>query len=103
MAMGRGILHGHEKSTGAEEITKWKLKCIDFVALQAAYLRLYIDSFGSIYKSQLDKYIPFAFSPKFDVHSKLEWKKFSQNFEPILSSLRYYLSTITDLHNKNNF
>ena len=86
--MGRHVLHGHDKDSGEEETTVWKVKCVDFIALQAAYLRLYIDSFGRLYKSQLDRYIPLAFQPSFEVHSKREWRHLSQNLEPVLSSLR---------------
>lgn len=86
--MGRGVLHGHDKNVADAEVTRWKTKCVDFIALQAAYLRLYIDSFGKLYKSQLDKFIPLAFPPTFEVHSKREWRHLSQNFEPVLSSLR---------------
>jgi hypothetical protein len=90
-SLGRGLLHGDIASTGGELLTKWELKTVDFTAMQAAYQKLYIESFGKIYNTQLDKYIPIAFPPTFEVQTKNEWKKFSSQLEPVYTSLRNWM------------
>ena len=65
-SLGRGAIHGHDGNTGDEGITVWKIKTIDFIALQQAYLKLYIDSFGDLYNRQLKKHIPLSFPPTFE-------------------------------------
>lgn len=72
-------------------MTSWELKLVDFIALQAAYLKLYLDSFGKLYTNQLEKHVPMAFPPNFTVHSKPEWVHLAHNFEPIYSSLRNWM------------
>ena len=92
-SLGRSLLHGDTESTGNKPITIWKVRCADFVALQAAYLRLYIDSFGALYNQQLTKHIPMAFAPSFEVHSKPKWRKFADSFEPVYTSVRNWMFT----------
>ena len=92
-SLGRGLLHGDSSSTGEKQITVWKLRNADFVAMQAAYLKLYIDSFGEIYNQQLNHYIPMAFPPNFEVHAKPEWRHLSKTFEPIYTSIRNWMFT----------
>lgn len=92
-SLGRGLLHGDISSTGSTLLTKWELKTVDFIALQAAFQKLYIDSFGKIYNTQLDKYIPIAFPPTFEVQTKNEWKFFSNQLEPVYTSLRNWMFT----------
>jgi hypothetical protein len=69
-SLGRGLLHGDSETTGDKHLTIWKVKNIDFIALQGAYMKLYTDSFGAMYTKQLNKYIPQAFSPNFEVNAK---------------------------------
>ena len=92
-SLGRGVLHGHDGNVGDEITTVWKVKAIDFIALQQAYLKLYMDSFGEIYNKQLDKYIPMSFPPTFKVHSKLEWQHIARGnqLEPVYTSLRNWM------------
>jgi len=92
-SLGRGLLHGDTGSTGNSAITTWTLKPQDFVALQAAYLKLYMDSFGNLYNEQLDKYVPMAFPPSFEVQAKAEWRHLSGAFEPVYTSLRNWMFT----------
>ena len=91
--LGRGLLHGDTASTGDKPLTKWGIKCVDFVAMQATYLKLYIGSFGMKYNQQLDKYIPLSFPPELDIHMKREWKDMVKptDFEPIYTSLRNWM------------
>lgn len=92
-SLGRGLLHGDSRGTGIEDIPPFSLKTNDFIALQAAYLRLYIDSFGKKYNEQLDKYIPLAFSPGFKVYAKPQWKELAMQLEPVYTSLRNWMFT----------
>ena len=92
-SLGRALLHGDTAYTSDKPITSWNLKCTDFVALQGAYLKLYIKSFGAAYNKQLDHYIPMAFPPKFEVNAKQEWKHLSNNFEPVYTSIRNWMYT----------
>lgn len=92
-SLGRGLLHGDTGTTGSLPITVWELRNNDFVALQGAYLKLYIDSFGAEYTKQLNKYIPLAFPPSFEVHSKKQWRHLSHTFEPVYTSLRNWMFT----------
>jgi hypothetical protein len=92
-SLGRNILHADTSSTGDKFLTLWRVRCMDFVALQAAYLKLYTDSFGKVYTTQLNTYIPLAFAPSFDVVSKSKWKKFSNLLEPVYTSLRNWMFT----------
>jgi len=90
--LGRGVLHGHDQNVGESETTElWKLKCVDFIALQAAFLRLYMDSFGKMYNKQLETYIPMSFPPSFDVYAKKEWTHLAPKFEPVYTSLRNWM------------
>ena len=68
-SLGRGLLHGDSETTGNKPLTLWKVKSIDFIALQGAYLKLYTESFGAIYTQQLNEFIPMAFQPTFEVRS----------------------------------
>ena len=81
------------KNVGDEEVTLWKVKPIDLTALQAAFLRLYMDSVGRVYNTQLNTHIPVAFTPSFKVHSKQEWAHLATNFEPVYTSLRNWMFT----------
>lgn len=90
-SLGRGLLHGDTESTGDTPLTVWKLKSVDFVALQGAYMKLYIKSYGAIYTSQLNNFIPMAFQPDFDVQATPEWKHLAGTVEPVYSSLRNWM------------
>lgn len=92
-SLGRGLLHGDASSSGNKPTTPWQLRAVDFVALQSAYMRLYIDSFGAKYREQLDHYIPLAFTPGFVVQSPAEWKPFANRLEPVYTSLRNWMFT----------
>lgn len=92
-SLGRGLLHGDTGTTGSIPLTTWKVKLADFVALQAAYLNLYVKSFGAVYNDQLSKYVPMAFPPTFKVHSKENWRSYSQSLEPVYTSLRNWMFT----------
>ena len=92
-SLGRGLLHGDSESCGTTPISIWEVRLAEFIALQGAYLKLYIDSFGSIYQKQLDEFIPYAFPPDFPVQPKADWKHLSHNFEPVYSSLRNWMFT----------
>jgi hypothetical protein len=93
-SLGRGLLHGEKKSTGNTPITAWGVTLNDFIALQAAYQKLYIDSVGKEYARQLDYYIPIAFPPSFGVYSKRIWKDVARRgLEPVYSSLRNLMFT----------
>jgi hypothetical protein len=78
-------------TTASSPLTVWGVKTIDFVALQQAYLKLYIDSFGAEYNKQLDQFIPLAFPPAFEVHGKQQWKHLSHDFEPVYTPLRNWM------------
>jgi len=92
-SLGRHLLHGDSSSTGDRYISKWGVKIYDFVALQQAYLQLYIDSFGALYTGQLNKHIPLSFPPSFRVQGKLRWKLFALSLEPVYTSLRNWMFT----------
>jgi hypothetical protein len=92
-SLGRGLLHGDVSSTGNTEISVWQVRLDDFTAMQAAYLKLYIDSFGALYTAQLNKYIPMAFPPTFTVHGKHKWGHLAQQLEPVYTSLRNWMFT----------
>jgi hypothetical protein len=92
-SIGRGVLHGDTLTTGSTPITAWKVRLNDFTALQAAYLKLYIQSFGAQYTQQVNQYVPFAFPPTFPVHAKSKWRKFAQSLEPVYTSLRNWMFT----------
>jgi len=92
-SLGRSLLHGDSSTTGNLPITVWKLQMNDFIALQSAFLKLYIDSVGELYSEQLNKYIPFAFPPGFSAQGKMKWKRFSNLIEPVYTSLRNWMFT----------
>ena len=92
-SLGRGLLHGDNTNTGNTPITSWGLRTNDFTAMQAAYLRLYIDSFGALYTTQLNQFIPMAFPPTFTVHSKPQWRHLAQSLEPVYTSVRNWMFT----------
>lgn len=92
-SLGRGLMHGDTSSTGNVPKTSWKVKLVDFISLQAAWLRLYIDSFGMKYVEQVDKYLPYAFPPSFKVHAKTKWKEYANQLEPVYTSMRNWMFT----------
>jgi hypothetical protein len=92
-SLGRHLLHGDSSSTGDSPVGKWGVKINDFVALQQAYLQLYIDSFGALYTEQLNKHIPLSFPPSFRVQGKLRWKQFASSLEPVYTCLRNWMFT----------
>jgi hypothetical protein len=92
-SLGRGLYHGDFGTTGIEPRTSWKLQLNDFIALQSAYLKLYIDSYGQKYNEQLDHFIPFTFSGDFPIHAKSLWKSYSTKLEPVYTSLRNWMFT----------
>ncbi len=92
-SLGRGLLHGDTSATGNMPLTSWGVRLADFVALQGAYMRLYIDTFGAVYTKQLNKYIPLAFPPSFEVQSKPQWRHLAQSVEPVYTSLRNWMFT----------
>jgi hypothetical protein len=92
-SLGRGLLHGDFGTIGAAPLTSWRVKTIDFIALQSAYLKLYIDSFGAEYNRQLNKYIPYAFDPGFKVVAKNLWPHAAASLEPVYTSLRNWMFT----------
>jgi hypothetical protein len=93
-SLGRGLLHGEKKSTGNSPLTAWKVQLNDFIALQGAYHKLYIDSIGKEYTRQLDTYIPKAFTPSFTVQAKNDWRHIPYtSFEPVYTSLRNLMFT----------
>jgi hypothetical protein len=55
------------------------------------FLKLYMDSFGSMYSRQLDKHLPQAFLPTFPVEGHPQWKHLADRFEPVYSSLRNWM------------
>jgi hypothetical protein len=92
-SLGRGLLHGDFGTTGIYYRTGWNLKLNDFIALQGAYLKLYIDSYGKKYNEQLDYYLPFAFSGDFPIVGKNAWKSYASKLEPVYTSLRNWMFT----------
>ena len=95
--LGRGLLHGDSENTGNKAVTIWKIRLIDFTAMQGAYMKLYIESFGAIYTKQLNEFIPMAFQPQFEVHAKENWRHLSMKSEPVYSSLRNWMFTEVSL------
>ena len=93
-SLGRSLLHGDSQSTGKEMITSYQLRLNDFIVMQAAYLKLYIDTYGKEYSRQLNYYIPIAFEPSFTVYPISPWKEIDGNeFEPFYTSLRNWMFT----------
>mmetsp|Transcript_3919 Transcript_3919/g.8837 ORF Transcript_3919/g.8837 Transcript_3919/m.8837 type:complete len:578 (-) Transcript_3919:150-1883(-) len=92
-SLGRHLLHGDVQSTGSAAMGRFQLRTNDFTALQQAYLRLYIDSFGALYSRQLNHHIPMAFPPTFPVHAKRRWVHLAQSLEPVYSSVRNWMFT----------
>lgn len=91
-SLGRALLHGDSAATGDAALTLWDVQLIDFTALQQAYLKLYTDSYGALYKAQMDRHIPLAFAPNFTVPLKEpRWSYLSQEIEPIYTSLRNWM------------
>jgi hypothetical protein len=83
-------------STGDSELSIWKVKLADFVALQAAFLKLYIDTFGQQYNKQLDQYIPMTLVPEFDnivPNALTQGVNMVSEFEPVYTSLRNWMFT----------
>lgn len=93
--LGRGLLHGDSDTAGLSPVTVWGVRCADFIALQAAYMKLYIESFGAVYSEQLNKYIPVTFTPDFPILSSvtLPWKEYAGSLEPVYSSMRNWMFT----------
>ena len=92
-SLGRGLLHGDTSATGNAPISQWGLRIDDFTAMQQAYMKLYIDSFGALYTQQLTKYVPLAFPPTFTVHGKRKWSHLAQSLEPVYTSVRNWMFT----------
>ncbi len=90
-SLGRGLLHSDNSTTTRASLTVWEVRATDFTALQGAYLKLYIDTYGKEYTRQLDKHIPVAFSPNISVTSNQQWKHLANSVEPIYSSLRNWM------------
>lgn len=90
-SLARGLLHGDAATTGDKPSTRWRVRLADTVALQAAYLKVYTDSFGAIYAEQLDTHLPLAFTPSFTVQTKPAWAHLSRSLEPVLTSLRNWM------------
>lgn len=92
-SLGRHVLHGDSSTVGDRPMTSWGLRTFDFIALQNAYLQLYIDSFGQMYNQQLQSYLPFAFHPDFTVHAKQRWSHLTRMLEPVYTSVRNWMYT----------
>lgn len=93
-ALGRGLLHGDSSSTGTSpSALPWRLKAVDFTALQGAYLRLYIDSFGAQYAAQLDRFVPLGFPPGFSAQQTPRYRHLASSLEPVYTSLRNWMFT----------
>ena len=90
-SLARGLLHGDALTTGNSPSTVWQIRLTDTVALQAAYLKIYVDSFGAMYAEQLAKHLPMAFAPSFAVQAKREWTHMAGFLEPVLTSLRNWM------------
>lgn len=58
-------------------------------------MKLYIESFGSVYNKQLNRHIPMTFYPEFPMLSqvKLEWRQYAGELEPVYTSLRNWMFT----------
>ena len=98
-SLGRGVLHGNSDNVGDESCTAWRVRMVDFIALQQAFLKLYIDSYGTAYTNQLAEHIPLAFPPGVDIYTKKAWSHLSAGalgnhyLEPVYSSLRNWMYT----------
>jgi hypothetical protein len=91
--LGRGLLHGDSGHTGSRRITEWRIIPLDFVALQSAFLQLYIKSFGAVYAEQLQQFVPAAFMPDFPVAVDKKYRQLAQSLEPVYTSLRNWMFT----------
>eukprot|EP00606_Chrysophyceae_sp_TOSAG23-5_P001367 GSChrysophyteH2.ASY1.ANO1.585.1 assembled CDS len=99
-SLGRGLLHGDTDTTGDGAVTEWKCKLADFTLLQQAFLKLYMDTFGTMYTNQLNDYLPLAFPPfsgSDSVYTKKKWNKIVKKnkhfLEPVYSNLRNWMYT----------
>ena len=98
-SLGRGVLHGNSDNVGDESSTAWGVRTVDFIALQQAYLKLYIDSYGKAYTDQLAEHVPMAFPPGVDIYTKKAWSHLPTSvvgkhyLEPVYSSLRNWMYT----------
>lgn len=91
-SIGRHLLHGSRENPFTQ-ITPWKVRLVDFVALQSMFFRIYMNSFGQKYTQQLNTYVPLAFPPDLDVSSDLPWKNLASQVEPVYSTLRNWMFT----------
>lgn len=94
-SLGRGLLHGSSNTIGDLHITSWGVKLNDFVALQGAFHKLYIDSIGLEYTKQLKQYISTVFEPSFPVHTKS--RSWSHDISSIINSIEPVYSSIRNL------
>jgi hypothetical protein len=95
-SLARHLLHSDLQTTGERLITPWQVRVNDMTALQSAFLKLYMGSFGSLYTQQVSKAVPQAFSPEFKViqNPKLrKWHHLAHRMEPIYTSLRNWMFT----------
>jgi hypothetical protein len=93
-SLGRSLLHGDTSRTSEQLLIEdWQLRTNDFIAIQNAYLQLYVGSFGALYTKQLDHFIPLAFPPSFEVHAKKKWSPFAYKLETVYTSLRNWMFT----------
>jgi len=97
-SLGRGVLHGNTDNVGDESSTAWKVRTVDFIALQQAFLKLYMESYGTAYTNQLAEHVPVAFPPGVDIYTKKAWSHLSTDLgkhylEPVYSSLRNWMYT----------
>ena len=91
-SIGRHLLHGSHELPQTP-VTPWKVKIVDFAALQSAFFRMYLNAFGKKYTEQLDRYIPVAFPPDLNLPKDLPWRSFAAQIEPVYSSLRNWMFT----------
>ena len=95
--LGRALLHGDLDSTGEAPSTIFHLRLADFTVLQQCFLKLYSESFGSLYTDQLDRFLPLSFPPEFTVTPKQRWQEVLRSdktiFEPIYSHVRNWMYT----------
>lgn len=89
-SIGRSLLHGSSDGSFVP-LTPWRVRLSDFTALQSIFLRLYMTTFGTQYTAQLNKYIPQAFQPSFQIHAHVAWKPFAHSIEPVYTSLRNWM------------
>jgi hypothetical protein len=101
-SLGRGLLHGDTDTAGEAPSTAWRVRLLDCVALQQAFLKVYIDSFGAAYAQQLRQHVPMAFAPGIDMYTKRAWQHLNAEheadpsrvpdlFEPVYSHLRNWM------------